>query len=335
MRRTITFPFGVLGLILFLWISLPKNLSDPLRSWAVSIFFRESKVSGKDEITRLEVENQRLKSQLEHVYEWAVFTRQIGEQFDFLKGIGNLSKKRAENLKEILASELSSVPALVIYRDPSSWSSTIWVNVGEENNLALGKNIIAKNSPVIADGALVGVVDYVGEKQARIRLITDSGLSPAVRVARGSSQNQLLIHKINELLSQVKLRTDCSELTGMLNQLKERCDLSHGEEYLAKGEVHGSSAPFWRARSPILKGIGFNYDYPDSEGLSQKSIIKEGDLLVTSGLDGVFPMGLQVGTVSKVAPLKEGGYAYEIEVRPISNRLNELHTVFILPSLSE
>lgn len=349
MRRAVTVPFVIIGALLFGWISIPKNLSDPLRSAAVSLFYREGGPSRGDEWSRLEVENQRLRSQVERVYEWALFSKEIGEQFEFLKGIGSVSKRRAAHLQEVLAEELSSIPALVIYRDPSSWSSSLWVNVGEENNQAMGRAIVAKNSPVIADGALVGVVDYVGKKQARVRLITDSGLSPAVRVARGASQNQLLAHQIEELIHLLKNRDDCfhspeekERLMEPLRQLKERCKGGWGEEYLAKGEVRGSSAPYWRARSPLLKGIGFNYDYPDGEGPSRGlkaekgiPILKEGDLLVTSGLDGVFPTGLKVGTVSKVAPLKEGSYAYEIEVRPVASRLNELQTVFILPSLSE
>jgi cell shape-determining protein MreC len=63
-------------------------------------------------------------------------------------------------------------------------------------------------------------------------------------------------------------------------------------------------------------------------------ILKEGDLLVTSGLDGVFPPGLMVGVVSWINSLKEGGYAYEIEAYPAAGNLNDLQTVFIMPPMS-
>ena len=88
----------------------------------------------------------------------------------------------------------------------------------------------------------------------------------------------------------------------------------------------------------MLKGVGFNFDYPDEDGSSRDGkvpILKEGDLLVTSGLDGVFPPGIRVGTVTSITPPKEGSYAYDIEVRPAADHLNDLETVFILPSLSE
>ncbi len=333
MRRTIAFPLLVLALLC--WVNLPKDVVDRLRCLAVAPFVRPSGENSSNELTRLQLENQSLRMQIEHVCEWVLFDQRIGEQFEFLKEV---AQKRATHLRDILSHQLSSLPAQVIYRDPSSWSSSLWVNVGEESNRALNCPIIAKNSPVLADGALVGVVDYVGEKQSRIRLITDSGLSPAVRVSRGGTQNRELAHQIQALLNLLEKREDAQDFVVQLRRFKERCGTSWEDGYLAKGEVHGSSTPFWRSRGPTLKGIGFNFDYPDEESPPRDGkvpILKEGDLLVTSGLDGVFPPGLRVGSVSRIAPVKEGSYAYEIEVRPAVNNLNDLQTLFILPCLSE
>ena len=127
------------------------------------------------------------------------------------------------------------------------------------------------------------------------------------------------------------------QLLAQLQGLKDKTGTGWEDGYLAKGEVHGSSAPFWRSRGPTLKGIGFNFDYPDEEGTRKGAvpILKEGDFLVTSGLDGVFPPGLHVGTVAWMKPAKEGSYAHEIEVRPAASHLNDLQTVFILPPRSE
>jgi len=348
MRRTVTYPFLALGLFLFVWINMPKSFSDRIRSLAVTPF--NISESNPNEIARLQLENQRLRSQIDHAYEWVLFDQRLGEQFEVLKGQQDFSQKRARHLRELLLGQLSSIPAQVIYRDPSSWSSSLWVNVGEESNDAIGSCVIEKNSPVLSDGALVGVVDYVGKKQARVRLITDSGLSPSVRVNRGATPNRELAHLLQSLVSQLEKRDDIfplneekQQVLSQLRSLKEYCGSTHWDDgYFAKGEVHGSSAPFWRSRGPILKGIGFNYDFSDEEKakLSSKDekaapIIKEGDLLVTSGLDGVFPMGLRVGIVSSIDPLTEGSYSYQIEVRPAASRLNDLQTVFILPALSE
>jgi rod shape-determining protein MreC len=346
LRRTVKYPFLGLAVFLFCWINLPKGVSDRVRAFAAAPFSSRSFESYSDEVSRLELENRSLRAQIEPVYEWVVNDQRINEQAELLKS-KEFCQKRAAHLRELLACQLSSLPAQVAYRDPSSWSSSLWVNVGEENNRAVGKRVIAKNSPVLADGALVGVVEYVGEKQARVRLITDSGLSPAVRVSRGGLQNRELAHQLHSLMKQLEKRDDLftsavekENFMGQLQGLTKKTGIQWEDGYLAKGEVHGSSAPFWRSRGPLLRGIGFNFDYPDDEGPSRElrggvPILKEGDLLVTSGLDGVFPPGLHVGTVAKIDPLKEGSYSYEIDVRPSASNLNDLHTLFILPPVSE
>jgi hypothetical protein len=38
--------------------------------------------------------------------------------------------------------------------------------------------------------------------------------------------------------------------------------------------------------------------------------------------------------VTRVAPLEAGKCAYELEARPTASNLNDLQTIFILPSLS-
>ncbi|NBU62870.1 MAG: rod shape-determining protein MreC, partial [Chlamydiae bacterium] len=84
-----------------------------------------------------------------------------------------------------------------------------------------------------------------------------------------------------------------------------------------------------------LSGYGFNYDFADSEGgpfdLRTEHLIRVGDLLVTTGLDGIFPRGLHVGVVTKIDPLKEGGYAYGLSATPSVHELQYLDNVQILP----
>jgi len=64
-------------------------------------------------------------------------------------------------------------------------------------------------------------------------------------------------------------------------------------------------------------------------------ILKEGDLLVTTGMDGVFYTGLNVAIVESIDDLEEGGYAYSIKAKPCVINLQELEAVFVLPPLSE
>ncbi len=66
--------------------------------------------------------------------------------------------------------------------------------------------------------------------------------------------------------------------------------------------------------SGILRGGGFG---PCKlKYVSTEEDVKPGDRVVTSGIDGVFPEGIPVGTITKVNPTE--GLFYEIEVAPIS-----------------
>lgn len=269
----------------------------------------------------------------------------------------SLSLRRCDETKFLLGIGTQAVPARVIYRDPGSWSSSLWVNVGEETNTLLKRQIVQKNSPVLVGRSVVGAIDYVGRKQSRVRLITDVALKPSVRAVRGLPQNAALLEHLEPLLRHVHGRGDLvltPEERAYLVQLLEKVkrNLSENAEgwYLAKGILQGSGAPLWRSVNKTLRGIGFNYDFADEEGparelatgkpLSASSeafstipIIQVNDLLVTTGLDGVFPPGLRVGEVTKIYPLREGAYTYEIEASPVVGNLDSLQTVFIIPPL--
>lgn len=63
-------------------------------------------------------------------------------------------------------------------------------------------------------------------------------------------------------------------------------------------------------------------------------LLRPGDLLITSGLDGVFPAGFRVAIVSKTHTLKEGASSYDIEAVPTASDLDALSHVVVLPSLA-
>ena len=209
-----------------------------------------------------------------------------------------------EELQQEIAIEYPSTTAQVIFRSPASWNSSLWINVGQADH----PTIITKNSPVLLGTSVIGLIDYVGKHQARVRLITDSGLSPSVRAQR---------------------------------------TIDNKTHLLAKGELHGSSQPLWRTKSHTLKGIGFNYDFSDEHGPSRDlrsgepqnekdppiPIIEAGDLLVTTGMDGVFPPGLEVATVTTIQTLHEGDYFYELEAVPTAGNLDDLSLLFVIPPL--
>jgi rod shape-determining protein MreC len=264
-------------------------------------------VSAKEEIQRLELENRQLKERLIElqtllVNEQALVRLPVVSPEE----LSEAQQRRRLELQRLTADQLASVPARVIYRAPTSWNSTLWLNVGTAQNAALGREVVTKNSPVVVGSSLIGVVDLVNAHQCRVRLITDSSLVPAVRVRR---QGQLL----------------------------------------AKGELHGSGLPLWRHDGRILQGIGFNYDFADEEGPARDlrsgrpvgqsqgallALVEVSDTLVTSGLDGLFPAGLEVAEVTALRPLREGDYFFELEAQVAAGDLDALSLVAILPPVT-
>lgn len=366
MRRRIYYtPYFIFISVLFSFMSLSQNTVDQLRSFSVRMVspFWQGIHSSKTwlasvvhpakkqtlEMEQLRLENTMLRSQIEKVREWLLFEERIDEQWERLKVLNKhkegelfwkeFFRRRSEQLAELIDLQLQSLPARVVFREPSSWSSAFWINVGEKDNEALGKTIVEKNSPIVSGSALVGVVEYVGRAQSRVRLITDSRLVPAVRVLRGKEQNRSILEHLEAVLKNVESREDLfsKELIKSLSELKNILQSESIDRFLAKGEIFGSSCQVMRAHSQILKGVGFNYDFADEEGpardLRTGDILKSGDLLVTSGLDGVFPPGLHVGIVSKIEQLREGAVSYTLEANAAALNLHELTYVLVLPAL--
>lgn len=291
MRRKFSWPIiAVFCAALFL-LSFSRELNDRIRGTALSLFFplwekisstgHNSKQEGLDlRLEQLVLENQLLKNEIAYLQEH-----------------GN------PELENLFSLNFEIVPARVIFRPLSEWDNVLWINVGELTNEQLGKNVIQKNSPVIVKKSVVGMIDYVGKKQSRVRLITSSTLSPSVRVCRKIGDNTC---------------------------------------FLAKGELQGGAKQM-SSHEFLLRGTGFNYDFSDKEGPARDlrtgqvegkgkglPIIKKGDLLVTSGLDGVFPKGLYIATVQRIYPLKEGDYYFDIEARPTVEGLDHLSQVFVI-----
>lgn len=331
---------------------------ERVRAAAIALFTPGGKalVSAKfekdREVKRLEGENHLLRMEIGKL---KALLEQQGTIDNYQKEAKGYTSahllKRASESSFLLDLNALLVPARVVYRDPAIWRSSIWVNVGEETNKELGRPVIGKNSPVVFGRGVVGALDYVGKRQSRVRLLTDLGLKPSVRAVRGFPQNIYLVEHIDVVMRALSMRPELSasraELQKKLGELKNQLSQNAEGWYLAKGVLHGSGTPLWRRAGNILKGVGFNYDFADDEGsprdlrtgepvdplspLPKMPLIKVHDLLVTTGMDGIFPAGLCVAEVTKVFPLREGGYTYDLEAVPAVGNIDELQVVFIMP----
>ncbi len=370
LRRSAYKRYLLLLVVLLSLLSLPLTWTQKMRAAFAATWVPLWKKAGTvcsssskyqimhNEYKRLESENHLLRLEVAKL-------KTLLDQQGVIEAVRQESEAYASNGVKRRFSEssllqsllLQAIPASVIYRDPASWTSSFWISVGEETNEKLEKKMIQKNSPVVVGRGVVGAIDYVGKKQSRVRLITDLGLRPSVRAVRGHPQVQVLMENMDVLLKSLRFWADIplssEELTSLasaLQILKNRLlEQSSDDYYLAKGIVQGRGTPLWRGPGQKLRGIGFNYDFGDDEGPARDlqtgkpidshstapavPLLKIHDLLVTTGMDGVFPAGLRVAEVTKIFPLKEGGYTYDIEATPIVGNLDELYTVFVIPSL--
>jgi rod shape-determining protein MreC len=381
MRKISYRPYLFLILFFLSLMSLPYSAAEKVRSgfvcclapswqglhWlkqksvaAFSYPFSTGSSSTKSlEWERLEQENHLLRSQMQSVKEWLLNEERLEEQMTRCQWLGSQEpenkaffQRRSQELCRSLDLQMHSLPATVIFREPASWSSTLWINVGEKDNVRLGMQVVGKNSPVLLGTSVIGVVEYIGKTQSKVCLITDARLVPSVRALRGNEQNRFLLEHLKPLVAAFQLRENLlaseqerTAVVQFLERLKQIIQRPSEEFYLAKGELRGTSHPMWRSRNLVLKGVGFNYDFPDMEGPARDlrsgqpyaphqgspvQLLSEGDLLVTTGFDGIFPAGLRVATVSHVQTLKEGASCYEIEAVSTAGNLDELSHVFVL-----
>jgi rod shape-determining protein MreC len=347
MRSGKFWPYFLLIAVLGVLLLLPRSIKTRLQSFAGSIISFSLPVN-EDQLSVLYQENRTLKEELAKYKAEFSHEKWMARQIQYLKELKGREiddpqwqaffARRAKRLTQRLEMHQKGLGAKVILREPNFWSSHLWVDAG----IADG---IEKNSPVVIGNHLIGVIDEVEEKRSKVRLITDIQLTPAVRAVRGEQGGRYLMELSDQLLEILRAKRGLfsspqSEdlIAKAIENLKINAARGWGDHYLAKGEVCGSSFPLWRSRRPILKGKGFNYDFPDEEGAARDlrfsgsgvPLLLPGDHLVTSGLDGIFPEGLEVGIVTKVNLLREGDYSYDLEAIPAFSHFDEINEVWIL-----
>jgi len=173
-----------------------------------------------------------------------------------------------ERLKSLLGlneqSQIKTIPARVIARDPSVWFNTITINRGSSSGIAV-------NMPVVTGGGIVGRVITVSPFAAQVMLITDE------KAGAGAVVGQL-------------------GQSGALGSVRGRSDLGVG--IIEMRYVSG------------LEKVELN------------------DTVMTTGQDGIYPPGLNVG---RVVDVKNGTatQAHQILIQP-GAQLDHLEEVAVL-----
>ena len=271
------------------------------------------------QVEKLQIENLTLRTQIDRMYAWL-------EQEEHLEGLTEnerLTKERVGTIKTALKQQSQFLPVKIVFREPASWSSFVWIDVGSCENKQIGFDLVAENSPVISGSTLIGLVEYVGHHRSKVRLITDRLLTPAVTVANGQTQHRFLLNHIDPLMRLLPVQNDdCAQ---MFNRIQEKVLGKEVNVNPGKGFIEGLSEPLWRLGNHKLKGLGFLQ--------GEISQFQVGDLIQTSGLDGIFPAGLIIGTVSHVETPRKGDSTYCFSLELAASNLDELSTAYVIPPI--
>ena len=199
-------------------------------------------------------ENEQLKERLAQVETELHTAQQAAAENDRLKALLNLNEQ----------TNIKSVPARVIARDPSVWFNTITINRGSTSGIEM-------NMPVVTPGGIVGRIITVGPWSSQVMLITDE------KAGAGAVVGQL-------------------GQSGALGSVRGRADLGVGMIEM-------------RYVSGIEK-------------------VEVNDYVMTTGQDGIYPPGLNVG---RVIDVKNGTatQAHEILIQP-GAQLDHLEEVAVL-----
>ena len=199
-------------------------------------------------------ENQQLKERLTQVETELHTARQAAAETERLKSLLNLSEQ----------SDIKTVPARVIARDPSVWFNTITINRGSSAGVEV-------NMPVVTAGGIVGRIITVGPWSSQVMLITDE------KAGAGAVVGQL-------------------GQSGALGSVRGRADL----------------------------GVGL-IEMRYVSGLEK---VEVNDYVMTTGQDGIYPPGLNVG---RVIDVKNGTatQAHQILIQP-GAQLDHLEEVGVL-----
>jgi rod shape-determining protein MreC len=200
------------------------------------------------------LENEQLKERLTQAEHELHSARQAAVENERLKALLSLNEQ----------SDIQSVPARVIARDPSVWFNTITINRGNSSGIAV-------NMPVVTPGGIVGRIITAGPWSSQVMLITDE------KAGAGAVIGQL-------------------GQSGALGSVRGRADL--GVALIEMRYVSG------------LEKVEVN------------------DYVMTTGQDGIYPPGLNIG---RVVDVKSGTatQAHQILIQP-GAQLDHLEEVAVL-----
>ena len=222
--------------------------------------YLKNKISGNDsffaDMDTLKAENEELKKKNSEL-------EQSLRELEIIKA-ENETLKEYVNLKDKYA-DYNTIPADVINRDISNYSSTIIINVGSEDG-------IKEEMTVIADSGLVGHVISVTNNTAKVQTIVDTA---------------------SAVTSTISTTDDTIVVQGTLED---------------KSTLRATFIP-------------------------TDAVVLQGDSVETSGIGGIYPKGIHIGTITEVVNTSNITDRYAIVETAVD--FNKLNTVLVITNSVE
>lgn len=363
--------FGLIGLLslsrsqsdrvrgyLFSWIAPILEMSTHTKELLSNYWegtTSQEKKQMQESLEQIQIDNLRLQAEVERLQAFFQQQEQLLRQqvslppsSPLLLPLHQEAEKSLKRFSESLGYAFQAIPAKVIWRHFDFWGDWLWVKIGQQDACSLTGQL-GLNSPVILGDALIGIIDYVGPRYSRVQLISNPRFVPSVRAVRGGIADLFTSAHIAHVLSAVTKEGLSSTALHELRAWQQKMQVPQATQYAAKGELRGRASCSKKRGKLLLQGTGFNLEFPDEEGPSQElwtahfrkkdqafsPLLQEGDLLITTGLDGLFPRGLKVATVTEIFSLQEGDYYYELLAEPLVDLWQDFSYIYILPPLEE
>ena len=217
--------------------------------------YLKNKISGNDsffaDMDTLKAENEELKKKNSEL-------EQSLRELEIIKA-ENETLKEYVNLKDKYT-DYTTMPADVINRDISNYSSTIVINVGSDDG-------IKEEMTVIADSGLVGHVISVTNNTAKVQTIVDTA---------------------SAVTSTISTTEDTIVVQGTLED---------------KSTLRANFIP-------------------------TDAVVLQGDTVETSGIGGIYPKGIHIGTITEVVNTSNITDRYAIVETAVD--FNKLNTVLVI-----
>lgn len=232
--------------------SLVSSIVMPVQN---GLTYMKNKIQGNNafftDINNIKEENQKLKQENSELEVKLRELESVKAENATLQEYFNLAKKY---------SEYTTIPAYVINRDVSNYSSNVVINVGSEDG-------VEQNMTVISDKGLVGHIISVTKNTAKVQVIVDAASTVSATISTSN------------------------------------------ESIVCKGTIDNNK---------ILRAT---YIPTEAELIL-------GDSIVTSGMGGIYPKGIHIGTIKEIVTTRNTMDRYAI-IEPAVD-FSKTYTVLVI-----